>query len=150
MSLLLLLTTPEGEPLPLEEGLRAFLKADSAITALVGSRIDWNVRPQASGLPAVVLHRITGRRDYTMGGRSGLVDSVVQIDCWGSTYAAAKAVSRAVVLRLDELRLPPYQAFVEDERDTFDQAPAPGADGSTEFHRASLDVRVWHSEALAA
>lgn len=127
----------------MEEQLLQHLAGDAAVTALVADRIVWNARPQGEALPCIVLHRITGGRDYAMAGRTGLVESVVQIDCWGERWLSAKQVARAVVASLDGLAEEPFQAaFIDAERDTMD-----ADDDGREFHRTMVDTRIWHSDA---
>lgn len=130
----------------MEEALRARLVASAGVTALVpASGIVWGRR---IGLPAIVLHRITGRPDQTMTGPSGLVDSVVQIDCWASTYSAAMGMGRAVKAALAGTRTETLRsAFVENERADFEMGDGTaGSSAPANYHRTSLDVRVWHHE----
>lgn len=134
----------------MEEDLVAALLAAAGVAALVGDRIDWNILPQGGGLPAIALHRITGGFSYTMKGRSSTSSPLVQIDCWGGTFKQAKSTARAVQAVLEGLHKahPRFQGvFVEDARDTFEAGDGPQPDGATNFHRSSLDVRVWHTEA---
>ena len=130
----------------MEAALITKMLATAGVTALSETRINWLRRPQGEGLPAIVLHRIDGAPDYHTEGPSGLVESRVQVDCWGASYSAAKALARAVDTALSG------QAFVQgairfdvilivDERDsTFDEAP------DTLF-RTSLDLMVHHASA---
>lgn len=128
----------------MEEALRTYLVADAGLSALVGERIIWNARPQGEALPCIVLQRITGSRDYHLMGRSGLVDSLVQADCWGSTWLSTKGVARALVEALDGVVLAPFQkAFVTSERDTF-EVDDQGGQG---YHRTMIEFRVWHADA---
>lgn len=129
----------------MEEQLRAFLLANVALTALVGSRITWAARPQATALPALALHLISGPRDYHMKGRTNLIGYLVQVDCWAGSYGAAKAVGRAAEAALASLTTAPFQAaFIENERASFEEGEGPDASGASDFYRTSLDVRVWH------
>lgn len=131
----------------MEEALRAGLLAHAALAALVGERVHWNVRPQGRGLPAVVLHRISGGREYHMQGRSELSGALVQADCWATSYAGALALKRALIDALDALEAPFQGAFVESERDTFEAVAGPEPGGGTVLHRASADIRVWSTAA---
>lgn len=130
----------------MEEALVAWLLADGPLAAIVAARINWNERPQGKALPAVVLQRITGIRDYHMQGPSGLVRSLVQIDCWGKTFEEVIAASRAVIARLSGVGMGEVSsiqlASLINERQGFDGDP----DASERFHRASLDFELWHSE----
>jgi hypothetical protein len=129
----------------MEAALMAKLLASASITALVSTRINWSRRPQGSALPCIVLHRIDGTPDVHHGGASGLVQSRVQVDCWGASYGAAKAIARAVetavtaqtftqgAIRFDVI-------LVADERDsTFDE--------TTPIFRTSLDLLVFSANA---
>lgn len=132
----------------MEEALRAHLLATAAVTALVpAERIVWNQRI-GPALPAISLHRITGRPDYHLQGPSGLVDSLVQVDCWGASFASVTAVARAVQAALSAHAGGVIsRCFIENLRSSFEKGDgATGASTPTDFHRSSLDVRVWHSD----
>ncbi|WP_426041505.1 DUF3168 domain-containing protein [Brevundimonas sp. TWP2-3-4b1] len=129
----------------MEPALIAKLLVSAGVTALVSTRINWGRRPQGSPLPCVVLTRVDGSPDVHHGGRSGLVQSRVQVDCWGVSYGAAKAVARAVetavtaqtftqgTIRFDVI-------LIADERDsTFDEI--------TPLFRTSLDLMVQSANA---
>lgn len=125
----------------MEEALIAKLLASVGVTALVSTRINWLRRPQGEALPSIVLQTISGIPDVHHGGRSGLVQSRVQVDCWGASYGSAKAVARAVenavtaqrftqgAIRFDVI-------LVDGERDdTFDE-------NTTTYFRTSIDLMV--------
>ncbi len=130
----------------MREGLTALALADAGLSAVVGPNIYWAARPQASTLPAIVLHRISGTRDLTQDGFSGLVERRVQADCIGATAADAGAAAGALVTFAKLVRGVTSAGvlfsaiFPDDERDTFAGAsPDP-------IHQTTLDLRVWHSE----
>lgn len=131
----------------MEASLIAKLLATAGVTALVGQRINWSRRPQGQALPAIVLTRVSGLPDVHHAGASGLVESRVQVDCWGASYGSAKAVARAVeaavtaqtftqgAIRFDVI-------LVDSERDsTFEVTP-------DTLYRTSLDLMV-HSAAAS-
>lgn len=102
----------------MEEELRTILLGTGALTAIVGSRVDWSTRPQGTALPAVTLHVVSGAEGYTLKSRDGLLKSRVQIDCWGVTYASAKTTSRAVITALSGARDGGFRGmFHESTRD---------------------------------
>lgn len=130
----------------MEEALLALLTGSAGVTALVpAGRIVWASRVGPT-LPAIVLWTVSARPDYAMAGANGLVVALVQIDCWGSTYAQAKSTARAVKAALSGHRDGVFQGlFVEGERDSFEAGDgAPPDAAPTGFHRTSLDVRAWH------
>lgn len=130
----------------MEAALIAELLATAGITAVSGQRITWARRDQGGALPAMVLHRIDGDRDYHLGGPSGLVASRVQADCWAATYKDAKRLAQALEAKVSGARFTRgairFDAIlVIDERDsTFDES------GSALF-RVSLDLAVHHARA---
>ena len=88
----------------MEEAIANLLLNNPAVTGIVGNRVNWSARPDDADLPAVTLHRITGRHDAALDGRTGLISSPVQIDAWGRTYREAKLLARAIVPALPHAR----------------------------------------------
>lgn len=129
----------------MEAALIARLLGAAGVTALVGQRINWSRRVQGEALPAIVLHRIDGGRDYHTQGPSGLIESRVQVDCWGKSYGSAKAVARQVEAAVSGARFIQgairFDAIlIVDERDdSFDE--------TTPIFRTSLDLAVHHASA---
>jgi hypothetical protein len=127
----------------MEETLVALLLNDAAVALIAGQRVNWSERGQGAALPAVVLHRISGVRDYHMEGASGLVQSRVQADCWAGTYKDAVRLSRAVRAALSGYRAGNTQgAFIDAERQTVEKE----TDGAQRYHRVILDFIIWHAE----
>lgn len=120
------------------------LLASAGVTALVAQRITPGRRDQGGALPAIVLHRIDGQRDYHLTGASGLVASRMQVDCWAATYGDAKRAARAVDAVMSAARWTAGAVRIDavliaDERDdTFDE------DGNA-LYRTSLDLMVHHA-----
>lgn len=129
----------------MEAALLAKLLASAGVTALVSTRINWSRRPQGEALPAIVLHRIDGQPDYHHAGRSGLVQSRVQVDIWAASYGSAKAIARAVETAITAQTFTQGATrfdviLIADERDsTFDE--------TTPLFRTSLDLIVQSANA---
>lgn len=129
----------------MEQDLINQLLAQPALTAVVGQEITFDVRNPAAGLPALVLHKISGVPDYTTQGQSGLTPYRVQFDALGVTVVEALAVQRAVLLAIGQLAAPfAGIGFVLDQHADFSRDPAPDASGATDLFRQALDVRLWH------
>lgn len=130
----------------MEEAFRALLLANSGLAALIAGRVYWVNRPQASALPAIVLHRVSGQPDVHMTGASGLVQSRIQADCYGSTYAASVAASRAL-----EAALSGYSGTISGVRfspivvDSI-RSDYQGAEPE-EIYLTGVDLLVWHGAA---
>ena len=123
----------------MEEALVALLLADTSLSALVGMRIHWGVRPQGEALPGVTLFRTDGADQPTYAGPDGLGDSHVQADCWAETYASAKAVARALKAAAAGRHGATLKGvFVQSERDTQEHVPP------ALIFRVSIDLRVLH------
>lgn len=124
----------------MEADLRTALLAATSLTDLAKRRIDWNARPQGTGLPAITLHRITSGRTYTQAGRVGLETPTVQMDCWAANIVGALALRDALIAVLDTLTTAPFEgAFIVAERHDF----TPEAGGAAaEFNLVSLDVQI--------
>lgn len=129
----------------MEADLRTFLLADARVTDLVVDRVAWNARPRGEGLAALCLHKISGTPKYIMRGRTSLSESLVQIDCWASTAAEARALADAVIVAFDPPLTPPIMGgFIVRDRSDYTAGDGPRPDGAKDFHRTSLDIRVWH------
>lgn len=129
----------------MEESLIQTLIAAPSLSGLLAGRIYWNKRPQGSALPALVLHKISPGKGYTMKGAMRTTDPLVQMDCIGLTYGSVKAVERGLIAAFGALAAAPFQgAFIEGGRETVE--PSDSAGGESEIQKSSLDVRVWHSE----
>lgn len=130
----------------MEEALRALIVGDTDVTALApASAITWELR---NGLPAVVLHLITGPAvDMTQEGPSGLLTSTVQVNCTGSTLAEAVALARAVRAVVAGHNGGPVLHMVTVEGGGADsergEGPVDGAKPAN-FHTRRLDLRVRH------
>jgi hypothetical protein len=139
----------------MEEALYTILSR-AAVSAIVGSRIYPNERPQSTDLECVTYQRTSGVRDYVMGGRTGVVESRFLINCWAksraskSGYARAKLLARAVRdtispaggFRETVSGIDIHGIFVRNERDE----RADGASGVGRFSRVMFDVTIWHTE----
>lgn len=122
---------------------------EAEITALlrdsdlnVASRIHWVRRPQSeTAFPTVVLTRISGRRDYSLTGGTGLVESRLQVDVYGLTYGSAKTASNEIANILSGYRSENLRAvFLDTERDLGDADPG----DVNPLFRVSTDYQIWH------
>lgn len=125
--------------------LRARLVDAAPVAALVGTRIYWVDRPQASALPAITLQTITEERPQHMQGFMGLDVSTVQIDVWGTSYGQVQQVKEAalaaVVPENTSNGIKFMRAFIDFIRDLGERV-------ETQFiHRSSIDLIVYHTTA---
>lgn len=137
----------------MEETFVNHLLASSGLTALVGPRITWAKRPQASALPSIVLHRIAGAPLYADEGEVGLSSARIQVDIWAkdaggeSGYLIAKRVAREMLAlmtpaaRFSSGNFIFSACFLENEQDSFER----GA-GGDELYRVRQDFIIWYKE----
>lgn len=93
------------------------------------------VLPQNPTLPAMTYQRISDALASHVSGASTLTQSRVQVDCWGRTYASAKALANQVITALDGYE-GDFKSIVLTTRDFFEEG--------SEIYRVSVDVSIWH------
>ena len=83
----------------MQQALRSRLLADGTVAALVGTRVDWDARPQGKSLPAITLAMVDNR-DQHMGGPQVTRNTIIQADCWALKAADAHNLAEAVIAEL--------------------------------------------------
>jgi hypothetical protein len=83
----------------MQTALRDRLLADATIAGLVGTRVDWDARPQGKPLPAVTLAMVDPR-DQKMDGPQATRNTIIQADCWASKAIDAHTLAEAVIAEL--------------------------------------------------
>ena len=81
----------------MERELRARLKSDTEIASLAGGRVFWDVRPEQSAFPSVVITTIVSERPQTHDGFLGFTRSLIQLACYATGKTAAVTLREAVV-----------------------------------------------------
>lgn len=83
----------------LEESLVAFLLSKTPVTDLVADRINPDILPQGSAVPAISYRRIsTSHGDNILGSKSGMASMRLQIDVYAATRKQANETSEAIRL----------------------------------------------------
>lgn len=83
----------EGDFPDTEAAMKAFLKADAGVAALVGTRVFFGSPKQGATLPCIVLTRIGGGDD---GSEAAIDQAVLNFSCWGRSKEEAFDVANAV------------------------------------------------------
>jgi hypothetical protein len=135
------------------EGLRAYLLADTAIAALVGTRIYPLRLPQKAEFPSIVYQRISGIRFGHLRGQGSLARPRYQVDCWDRQHLAVTRLGNLCRARLagfqgqwsddesPETIITVQAILFEDERDLFEEEINGG------ICRHSADYFLYHSTA---
>lgn len=128
----------------MEEDIRTRLLATSGVTTLVSQRIYCGSRPQGGTLPDIIINRVSGAPVYTDDGESGLAEARIEIDCWGTTYGAAKNVARAVIASLSAffgtVGSTTFQYILLDAERDFREG---GGNASEYLFRTNMDFVIW-------
>jgi hypothetical protein len=127
----------------MEQALRSRLIEDATLAALVGKRVDWVNRPQASGYPAVTLFVVSDPRLKTMRNRTRLRGTRIQIDVMAKDQPGKVAVREAVLNAIE-----PRGEFdgVRFNRPQGITIRSSGSDETNGFiHRDTIDVVIWHN-----
>jgi hypothetical protein len=123
--------------------LRDRLKANATIAGLVGTRVDWGVRPQGKPLPAITLTLVSDVRDQTMAGLQVTQGPLIQVDCWALTYAETVTLREAVI---SLLATPATQAsckFLGAQNISSQDLPEDTDVGLVQ--RAIIRANIWHT-----
>lgn len=117
--------------------------SDDALEAMVGTRIDFGKRPQEQALPAVTLQVTADPRPNHFGGRQGLRQTRLQVDCWGETADAAVSAAERIIEIIGD---PAVVDGVRFEKPLIEGPEDSGNQEDTLYvHRARLSVLVWHA-----
>lgn len=81
----------------LAEALSARLAAAAPVTAIVGTRIYWNQRPQGTEVPAVVLNYAGGTEEESLeSDAADYAETNIRADCFGQSGLQSKQLAIAV------------------------------------------------------
>jgi hypothetical protein len=80
----------------IETTLRTALTNNSAVSALVSSRVLLGFAPLATPLPLIVIQRNDTTYDETYSTEGGLATAQLTVACIAATYTAARALADAV------------------------------------------------------
>lgn len=126
----------------METQLRSRLLASSPVTAIVGTRVNWGVRPQGEAYPSIVLTLVADGRPQHMVGLIDLRETRVQIDCYGTTRAQVAALREAVISAIVPTATVSgvyfQRAFINTVR-TMDAHTDTGL-----VFRDMIDAQIWH------
>ena len=110
----------------IEEAIRDKLLNDSAVLALVSTRIYASELPQKPTYPAIIYEHVDSERDFTMEGPSGFVTTTMELRVYASSYSGVKDLAtkiRQVLNGASEtvLGIKILGIFLQNESDDFDE-----------------------------
>lgn len=135
----------------IEEALVYLLKSNSTIKAMVGERIGPKPAPQDWDFPRIVYQLVTGERERSLTGPSGLAHPRIQIEAVALTYAETKTLAQAIRVLLDGYggRVPAEGGRLIHDielQGEHDDPENPKDSGDRPVRRVILDFEVWHEE----
>ena len=121
-----------------EADLYAYLSTYAGLTELVGTRVYPLVAPQAVKESYCTYQKISPGRKYSHGGFSNLSRPRIQVNCYATTYAQAKAIAVQVIAAVEAWPGASniQAAFVENEIDMYDP--------DTELYQVPVDFFVYY------
>lgn len=130
-------------------GLRAYLLADPAITAIISNRLYPIKMPQGVRAAAVIYNRISEIESYHSRGPSALMTTRFQFDSVSQSVDEATLLADAVKERLGgfagAIAYAPPDGVLNVEGILFDNGRE-DYDDVIEFYRVSRDYLVWYKE----
>ena len=84
-----------------EETLYSILTGDSAVSALVGTRVYPLVVADGASLPAISYFRVMTQRAHAMTVPTGVTTAVFSVEGWAQTYAQMRSLGNAIRRALD-------------------------------------------------
>lgn len=126
--------------------LTTYLRASTAVTAVVATRIHHNVVPQDASRPYIWFRRVSENEELTMDGVGGLVETDIDLECWAATDSAADGLANLAKARLNGVRGAFGTATVGGVfvRSKDDEYLPRGAFEDTGMHVVALGVKIWH------
>jgi hypothetical protein len=126
--------------------LRAYLIADTAVLALVSTRVWPTILPQSPVLPAVTYQVISAFRRPTLTTTDNLPEKRVQIDAWGKTFEQAHAVAEAVRKAIDGFQGTMGSSPGVEVSGIHAESERVGYEPDSKLHRESRDYMIWARE----
>lgn len=134
----------------IETDLYTYLTGKSGITDEVSTRIYPSRVPQGESMPAIVYSIVTSDSGRDQTGVNGLVRTIMQLDCYGDTYADARNAHEAVRTNFDGYRGTMGSTVVRrvTRLNDISRFTKPEHAGDKGRYRLSSDYAIWHVESV--
>jgi hypothetical protein len=124
--------------------LLARLRANGAVTALIGAKSYWELAPQTTSRPYVTLLDVTSLRPQTLKGWD-LEAGRIQIDVWTDSYTSKNTIMDAVLAALVPGHTTSGHTFQRAEVALGPRDVAGERDGTTIVFRKTADLIIHHT-----
>lgn len=128
------------------KSIRQYLLGKTAVTDLVGQRIEMKRLRQQATIPAIIMRLASESYDHALDGLGGMVQSRISLECYGITSEVARSVADAVIwcgidtLKASQNDLKIRSVMVEDGRREFEDEDTTG--GDLQRHVCTFDLMV--------
>lgn len=130
----------------IEQGLMTYLLAQSGITTYVGDRIYYARADQDVEAPYIVVTKVSGVREHSHDGGTGLAHPRFQLAVFGTTYSSCKTIAAAIQAALQGYSgtmggaggVSVDAVFYENETDLYES--------DTALFSVITDYIIWHHE----
>jgi len=129
------------------EGLPAALRAESTISALVGTRVYPFHAPQTAALPYIVVEQISSEENVALDGTGGLRFVTFDIDCKADRATESRTLGKTVREFLDDYSgaagNETIDAVLMNSENTEYEPPTDGSDRG--IYTTLLDVTIQYT-----
>ena len=130
----------------IEQAIKTELESTTALTALIGERIYYVKAPQDVETPYIVFFKVTGPREHSHDGASGLAHPRFQFSVFSTTYYEAKQIAEQLQAALQAFSgtmgtgtgVHVGACFYEDENDLYEV--------ESKLYHIAVDYTFWHTE----
>jgi hypothetical protein len=128
------------------KSVRQYLLTKTAITDLVGQRIETKRLRQGATIPAITMRVISETYDHALDGLGGIVQTRINFECYAALSETARSVADAVIwCGIDAIKgsyssLQIRSVMVEDGRREFEDEDTSGGDNQRQV--CSFDLMV--------
>jgi len=130
----------------IEHALRTALIEDATVNGYVAGRVYYAQAPQDVATPYIVLARVSGPREYSHDGATGLYRARFQFSIFATTYYEAKSIADGIRTVLSgasgQLVEDPADtigaSFLDNEVDMYEE--------EAKLHHIAVDYLVWVNE----
>lgn len=128
----------------IEEGLYAKVTGTNGVSTLISNRLYPLAIPQEATLPAAAYAVVQSDAQEYLGQPAGTWVTRIEVSCWARTYAAARAVARAIRAAVDHQVSGWTGCTVTGAR--ISQGERDAYNPETGEYEAALEITVTHKE----
>ena len=130
----------------IEAAITKHLTENAGVASVAAGRVYPKHLPQNPTYPAIVYHRISGPREHSHDGSSGLAHPRFQFDLYAASHVACKDLAEKLRLALDAFKGTMGGAGGVDVNGVFLEDDDDGYDDDFKVFWWRMDFILWHNE----